>query len=257
MSTSSTSSADSPEQPAPGRTPPLDPAEAERALPPRQSPSSTAFATGMRTRSGRRLWRAAPDAERDFYQGLIQVAAGLLHLQRRNLRGARDEAARGARAPAAVSARPPGRLRQRAHRRGQPPARGSRGRRPAVPHSAGHPLHRRRRARLQPMTDDAETRVERDSMGEVRVPASAKWGAQTQRAVENFPISGRGLERAQIEALARIKAAVASVKRDRRHRSSRISPKRSSPPPTRSRAASTTTSSRSTSSRPARARAAT
>ncbi len=63
------------------------------------------------------------------------------------------------------------------------------------------------------MTDDAETRVERDSMGEVRVPASAKWGAQTQRAVENFPISGRGLERSQIEALARIKAAVASVKR--------------------------------------------
>ncbi len=63
------------------------------------------------------------------------------------------------------------------------------------------------------MTDDAETRVERDSMGEVRVPASAKWRAQTQRAVENFPISGRGLERSQIEALARIKAAVASVKR--------------------------------------------
>ena len=62
------------------------------------------------------------------------------------------------------------------------------------------------------MTDDAETRVERDSMGEVRVPASAKWRAQTQRAVENFPISGRGIERTQIEALARIKAAVASVR---------------------------------------------
>ena len=64
------------------------------------------------------------------------------------------------------------------------------------------------------MTDGAETRVERDSMGEVRVPAAAKWGAQTQRAVENFPISGVRLERAQIEALARIKAAVASVKRE-------------------------------------------
>ncbi len=63
------------------------------------------------------------------------------------------------------------------------------------------------------MSDEAETRIERDSMGEVRVPASAKWRAQTQRAVENFPISGRGIERAQIEALARIKAAVASVKR--------------------------------------------
>jgi predicted metal-dependent hydrolase len=35
------------------------------------------------------LWRAAADEDRDFYQGLIQVAAGLLHLQRRNLRGAR------------------------------------------------------------------------------------------------------------------------------------------------------------------------
>ena len=57
-------------------------------------------------------------------------------------------------------------------------------------------------------------RVERDSMGEVRVPAAAKWRAQTQRAVENFPISGMRLERAQIEALARIKSAVATVKRE-------------------------------------------
>jgi fumarate hydratase, class II len=61
---------------------------------------------------------------------------------------------------------------------------------------------------------DGETRVERDSMGEVRVPAQAKWRAQTQRAVENFPISGARLERAQIEALARIKGAVTSVKRE-------------------------------------------
>ncbi len=60
----------------------------------------------------------------------------------------------------------------------------------------------------------SEERIERDSMGEVRVPADARWGAQTQRAVENFPISGLRLERAQIEALARIKAAVASVKRE-------------------------------------------
>jgi fumarate hydratase class II len=56
-------------------------------------------------------------------------------------------------------------------------------------------------------------RVERDSMGEVRVPEGVKWRAQTQRAVENFPISGLRLERSQIEALARIKAAVASAKR--------------------------------------------
>ncbi|NUS15771.1 MAG: class II fumarate hydratase [Streptomyces sp.] len=61
------------------------------------------------------------------------------------------------------------------------------------------------------MDDDnrGDYRVEHDSMGEVRVPAAAKWRAQTQRAVENFPISGRGLERAHIEALARIKAAAA------------------------------------------------
>lgn len=48
-------------------------------------------------------------------------------------------------------------------------------------------------------------------MGEVRVPAHAKWRAQTQRAVENFPVSGQRIERAHIEALARIKAAAARV----------------------------------------------
>jgi fumarate hydratase class II len=54
-----------------------------------------------------------------------------------------------------------------------------------------------------------EYRVERDTMGEVKVPVDALWRAQTQRAVENFPISGRGLERAHIKALAEIKAAAA------------------------------------------------
>jgi len=48
-------------------------------------------------------------------------------------------------------------------------------------------------------------------MGEVRVPADALWRAQTQRAVENFPISGRGLEPAHIKALAQIKGAAAMV----------------------------------------------
>ncbi|NUS54793.1 MAG: aspartate ammonia-lyase, partial [Streptomycetaceae bacterium] len=48
-------------------------------------------------------------------------------------------------------------------------------------------------------------RIEHDSMGEVRVPAAAKWRAQTQRAVENFPISGGTLEHAHIAALAQIK----------------------------------------------------
>ncbi|RKT06658.1 fumarase class II [Streptomyces sp. 3211.6] len=64
------------------------------------------------------------------------------------------------------------------------------------------------------MTDDQKStayRTEHDSMGEVRVPADAKWRAQTQRAVENFPLSGQRLERAHIEALARIKAAAALV----------------------------------------------
>jgi fumarate hydratase class II len=58
---------------------------------------------------------------------------------------------------------------------------------------------------------EGPTRLEHDSMGEIDVPAGAKWGAQTQRAVENFPISGRGLDPAVIHALGRIKAATASV----------------------------------------------
>jgi fumarate hydratase class II len=55
----------------------------------------------------------------------------------------------------------------------------------------------------------ADYRIEHDTMGEVRVPASALYRAQTQRAVENFPISGSGLEPAQIAALARIKKSAA------------------------------------------------
>ncbi|MEU8544281.1 class II fumarate hydratase [Streptomyces sp. NPDC048717] len=62
-----------------------------------------------------------------------------------------------------------------------------------------------------PAEHPAEYRIEHDSMGEVRVPAHAKWRAQTQRAVENFPVSGQRLERAHIEALARIKGAAAKV----------------------------------------------
>jgi fumarate hydratase class II len=56
-----------------------------------------------------------------------------------------------------------------------------------------------------------EYRVEHDTMGEVRVPADALYRAQTQRAVENFPISGARLERQHIRALAQIKAAAAEV----------------------------------------------
>ena len=54
-----------------------------------------------------------------------------------------------------------------------------------------------------------EYRIEHDTMGEVRVPINALYRAQTQRAVENFPISGTGLEREHIIALARIKKAAA------------------------------------------------
>ncbi|MGH7692672.1 MAG: class II fumarate hydratase [Candidatus Dormibacteria bacterium] len=52
-------------------------------------------------------------------------------------------------------------------------------------------------------------RIEHDSMGEVGVPATARWGAQTQRAVENLSISGRGMDPELICALAQIKAAAA------------------------------------------------
>jgi fumarate hydratase class II len=58
------------------------------------------------------------------------------------------------------------------------------------------------------MTDD---RVEHDSMGEIHVPAGARWGATTQRAVENFPISGQRIDPELIHALGRIKAAAASA----------------------------------------------
>jgi fumarate hydratase class II len=67
---------------------------------------------------------------------------------------------------------------------------------------------------LQQAADDAQFRLEHDTMGEVRVPVAALYGAQTQRAVENFPFSGSGLEPAQIVALARIKRAAAIVNRD-------------------------------------------
>lgn len=59
-----------------------------------------------------------------------------------------------------------------------------------------------------------EYRIEHDTMGEVKVSADALWRAQTQRAVDNFPISGRGLENAQIRALGLLKAACAQVNKD-------------------------------------------
>ncbi|APF40512.1 class II fumarate hydratase [Neomicrococcus aestuarii] len=61
------------------------------------------------------------------------------------------------------------------------------------------------------MADSTEYRIEHDTMGEVRVPIDALYQAQTQRAVENFPISGKTLERKHIEALAQVKKAAAKA----------------------------------------------
>jgi len=58
---------------------------------------------------------------------------------------------------------------------------------------------------------ESEFRIEHDSMGDVRVPRDAKWRAQTQRAVENFPVSGLTIDRDLIGAIASIKGAAATV----------------------------------------------
>ena len=60
----------------------------------------------------------------------------------------------------------------------------------------------------------SEFRTEKDSMGELQVPANALYGAQTQRAVENFPVSGIPMSRPFIRALGLIKATAAEVNRD-------------------------------------------
>ena len=57
-------------------------------------------------------------------------------------------------------------------------------------------------------------RIEHDSMGELQVPADALWGAQTQRAVQNFPVSGRPMPRGFIRALGLVKAAAAEANAD-------------------------------------------
>src|ERR1700712_2050437 len=58
---------------------------------------------------------------------------------------------------------------------------------------------------------EQEMRTEHDSMGDIEVPKDALWRAQTQRAVENFPISGGTLEPAHIVAMARVKKAAARI----------------------------------------------
>lgn len=89
-------SAATPDEPglARGRTPPLDAKERHELL-----HRGVALFNGLRYwhahEAWETLWRAADEEERDFYQGLIMVAAGLLHLQRRNARGARNKLAEG------------------------------------------------------------------------------------------------------------------------------------------------------------------
>ena len=61
---------------------------------------------------------------------------------------------------------------------------------------------------------DKPTRTERDTLGEVNLPADALYGAQTQRAIENFPVSGLHPWRAFIWSMAIIKRAAAEVNRD-------------------------------------------
>ena len=64
------------------------------------------------------------------------------------------------------------------------------------------------------MTDQPGSRVERDSLGEVLVPADALWGAQTQRATDNFPVSGQRVDGTLVRALALVKAAAARTNAD-------------------------------------------
>ena len=63
------------------------------------------------------------------------------------------------------------------------------------------------------MTGDKTTRIERDSLGEIAVPCEALYGAQTQRAVDNFPVSGTSMPGAFIRAVALIKKAAADANR--------------------------------------------
>ena len=79
---------------------------------------------------------------------------------------------------------------------------GARRRRQVRPGRAGGSLQQmtsRDTSVVQPVpAGEGDFRTEHDSMGAVKVPAGAKWQAQTQRAVENFPVSGQGIERSLV-----------------------------------------------------------
>ncbi len=64
------------------------------------------------------------------------------------------------------------------------------------------------------MADSLDYRIEHDSMGEMRVPANALWGAQTQRSHENFPIGGQTMPEEIIHAFSQLKKAAALANRD-------------------------------------------
>ena len=93
-STAEAQVAGAPAAPPRGRTEPLSPEDADRLF-----HDGVALFNGARYwfahEAWETLWRAAEEDERDFYQGLIQLAAGLLHLQRRNARGARNKLSEG------------------------------------------------------------------------------------------------------------------------------------------------------------------
>ncbi|MFI5372011.1 MAG: lyase family protein, partial [Candidatus Eisenbacteria bacterium] len=61
------------------------------------------------------------------------------------------------------------------------------------------------------MSTSTEFRIEKDSLGEMKVPAAAMYGPQTQRAVENFPVSGQPMPPRFVHALGLVKAAAARV----------------------------------------------
>ena len=71
-----------------------------------------------------------------------------------------------------------------------------------------------------------EYRIEHDALGEVRVPAAALWGAQTQRSLENFPIGDEKMPLEQIRALALVKKAAAAANRALRRSRRRVPPLR-------------------------------
>jgi len=67
------------------------------------------------------------------------------------------------------------------------------------------------------MSEDADYRIEEDSLGEMEVPADAYWGAQTQRAIQNFPISDIVFSRRLVRALGIVKQSAARANRDLGH----------------------------------------